>query len=123
MVHWIKSGPKRRPILRLKPGYIELNNEACELLGTKFVDVGIDDGVLIIMPGKTYTVSTYKTGYNKLRGRIGGTGLTRSLMDSGVFVGEYLFFYEEKRNRFEAYLYEQTHTVIRKKRGRKAKTE
>lgn len=101
-------------------GYLELNHEACEMLASKYVDIGTEDGAIVIRPGDSYIVSTFTTSkHNKLRGRIGGTGLVRSLVDAGVLIGDY-HLTPIRDKKVVGHFDEQTHTVvIRKAKNRR----
>lgn len=121
-VNWIKPGKKYEALVRLNAKHLALNNDACEMLGvpqgTKFVDVGVDkDGVIIITHGNAYTISTYPTAHNKLRGRIGGSGLVKQLATGGAEFGVYKMVLDTQFNWWECYFQEKA--PGRKKKGTK----
>lgn len=88
--NWAKPGGRYQPIVHVRKKHVELNSTAYGMVNLKFVDVGTTpDGLIVIRPGDSYTVSTYKTGKQCMRGRIGGTGLVNHLLDWGILLGDY----------------------------------
>lgn len=109
------------PYIRISKNHIAASSGAVKNL-PKHLDIGItDDGVIVIRPGDTYTISTYTTGQKSKRGRIGGGALHRKLISEGALMGDYKMVYNKLRKIWEGYYQDGSRVKRRPKQPNKAK--
>ena len=91
------------PYIRISKNHIAASSGAVKNL-PKHIDIGItNDGVIVVRPGDTYTISTYTTGKRSNRGRIGGRALHQKLISEGALMGNYKMVYNKLRKIWEGY--------------------